>query len=55
MHSELAGYLTAMVTIWPDSGGGHPWFELAWLARHERIVVNIPIRGGLVEKRDRPV
>lgn len=24
------------------------WFELAWLARHERIVVNIPIRSWLV-------
>ena len=23
------------------------WFELAWLARHERIVVNIPIRSWL--------
>jgi PIN domain nuclease of toxin-antitoxin system len=24
------------------------WFELAWLARHERIVVNVPIRSWLV-------
>ncbi len=24
------------------------WFELAWLARHERIVVNIPIRSWLL-------
>ena len=23
------------------------WFELAWLARHERIVVDIPIRSWL--------
>lgn len=23
------------------------WFELAWLARHERIVVNIPIQSWL--------
>ncbi len=23
------------------------WYELAWLARHERIVVNIPIRSWL--------
>lgn len=23
------------------------WFELAWLARHERIVVSIPIRSWL--------
>lgn len=23
------------------------WYELAWLARHERIVVSIPIRGWL--------
>jgi PIN domain nuclease of toxin-antitoxin system len=23
------------------------WFELAWLARHERIVVNVPIRSWL--------
>ncbi len=23
------------------------WFELAWLARHERILVNIPIRSWL--------
>jgi PIN domain nuclease of toxin-antitoxin system len=23
------------------------WFELAWLARHERIVVNTPIRSWL--------
>ncbi|HKH79773.1 MAG TPA: type II toxin-antitoxin system VapC family toxin [Solirubrobacteraceae bacterium] len=23
------------------------WFELAWLARHERITVNIPIRSWL--------
>jgi len=23
------------------------WFELAWLAKHERIVVNIPIRSWL--------
>ncbi len=23
------------------------WFELAWLARHERIVVNIPVRSWL--------
>lgn len=23
------------------------WWELAWLARHERIVVNIPIRSWL--------
>jgi PIN domain nuclease of toxin-antitoxin system len=23
------------------------WFELAWLARHERIAVNIPIRSWL--------
>lgn len=23
------------------------WFELAWLARHERIVLNIPIRSWL--------
>lgn len=25
------------------------WFELAWLARHERIVVSIPIRSWLQE------
>jgi len=25
------------------------WFELAWLARHERILVNIPIRSWLLE------
>ncbi len=25
------------------------WFELAWLARHERIVVSIPIRSWLSE------
>lgn len=25
------------------------WHELAWLARHERIVVNIPIRSWLEE------
>jgi PIN domain nuclease of toxin-antitoxin system len=24
------------------------WFELAWLARHERIVVSIPIRSWLL-------
>jgi len=24
------------------------WFELAWLARHERIVVNVPIRSWLL-------
>lgn len=24
------------------------WFELAWLARHERILVNIPIRSWLL-------
>ncbi len=24
------------------------WFELAWLAKHERIVVNIPIRSWLL-------
>ncbi|HEX5853591.1 MAG TPA: PIN domain-containing protein [Solirubrobacteraceae bacterium] len=24
------------------------WFELAWLARHERIVVKIPIRSWLM-------
>ena len=24
------------------------WFELAWLARHERIIVNIPIRSWLL-------
>lgn len=23
------------------------WYELAWMARHERIVVNIPIRSWL--------
>lgn len=23
------------------------WYELAWLARHERIVVNVPIRSWL--------
>lgn len=23
------------------------WFELAWLAKHERIVVNLPIRSWL--------
>lgn len=23
------------------------WYELAWLARHERIVVNIPVRSWL--------
>jgi PIN domain nuclease of toxin-antitoxin system len=23
------------------------WYELAWLARHERIVVNVPIRTWL--------
>lgn len=23
------------------------WYELAWLARHERIVINIPIRSWL--------
>jgi PIN domain nuclease of toxin-antitoxin system len=23
------------------------WFELAWLARHERIAVNVPIRSWL--------
>jgi PIN domain nuclease of toxin-antitoxin system len=26
---------------------GISWFELAWLARHERIVVTIPIRSWL--------
>jgi PIN domain nuclease of toxin-antitoxin system len=26
---------------------GISWFELAWLARHERIVVSIPIRSWL--------
>lgn len=25
------------------------WYELAWLARHERIVVNIPIRSWLLD------
>lgn len=25
------------------------WYELAWLARHERIVLNIPVRSWLVE------
>jgi PIN domain nuclease of toxin-antitoxin system len=25
------------------------WYELAWLARHERIVVNLPIRTWLQE------
>lgn len=25
------------------------WFELAWLAKHERIVVNIPPRSWLLE------
>jgi PIN domain nuclease of toxin-antitoxin system len=23
------------------------WYELAWLARHERIIVNVPIRSWL--------
>lgn len=23
------------------------WFELAWLAKHERIVVNVPVRSWL--------
>lgn len=23
------------------------WYELAWLARHERIVVNVPVRSWL--------
>jgi PIN domain nuclease of toxin-antitoxin system len=26
---------------------GISWFELAWLARHERIIVSIPIRSWL--------
>jgi PIN domain nuclease of toxin-antitoxin system len=26
---------------------GISWFELAWLARHERIVVTIPVRSWL--------
>jgi PIN domain nuclease of toxin-antitoxin system len=26
---------------------GISWFELAWLARHERIVVSIPVRSWL--------
>ena len=26
---------------------GISWFELAWLARHERIIVNVPIRSWL--------
>lgn len=25
------------------------WFELAWLARHERILVNVPIRSWLLD------
>ena len=32
------------------------WFELAWLARHERIVVTTPLRGwldGLAERSER--
>lgn len=24
------------------------WFELAWLAKHERIVVNVPVRSWLM-------
>jgi PIN domain nuclease of toxin-antitoxin system len=24
------------------------WYELAWLARHERIVVNVPLRSWLM-------
>lgn len=24
------------------------WFELAWLARHERIIVNVPVRSWLL-------
>ena len=24
------------------------WYELAWLARHERIVLNVPVRSWLV-------
>jgi PIN domain nuclease of toxin-antitoxin system len=28
------------------------WFELAWLARHERIVVTIPIRSWLEQLAD---
>lgn len=28
------------------------WFELAWLARNERIVVNIPIRSWLLGLAD---
>jgi PIN domain nuclease of toxin-antitoxin system len=27
--------------------GDLSWYELAWLARHERIVVNVPIRSWL--------
>jgi PIN domain nuclease of toxin-antitoxin system len=27
---------------------GISWFELAWLARHERILVSIPIRSWLL-------
>jgi PIN domain nuclease of toxin-antitoxin system len=25
------------------------WYELAWLARHERIVLNVPVRSWLEE------
>lgn len=28
---------------------GISWFELAWLARHERIVVTIPVRSWLAQ------
>ena len=28
------------------------WFELAWLAQHERIIVAIPIRSWLQELAD---
>jgi PIN domain nuclease of toxin-antitoxin system len=28
---------------------GISWFELAWLARHERIVVSVPVRSWLVQ------
>jgi PIN domain nuclease of toxin-antitoxin system len=27
---------------------GISWFELAWLARHERIVVTVPVRSWLL-------
>jgi len=31
------------------SVSGVSWFELAWMARHERIIVSIPVRSWLEE------